>query len=40
MVNEGLNAEAMQELNARVDLDKKTPEEVAGEYLSETGLVQ
>jgi osmoprotectant transport system substrate-binding protein len=39
-VNEGLTAEAMQELNARVDLDKKTPEEVAGEYLSETGLVQ
>jgi len=40
MVNEGLTAEAMQELNARVDLDKKTPEAVAGEYLSETGLVQ
>jgi osmoprotectant transport system substrate-binding protein len=40
MVNEGLNAEAMQELNARVDLDKETPEEVAGAYLSETGLVQ
>jgi osmoprotectant transport system substrate-binding protein len=40
MVNEGLTAEAMQELNARVDLDKKTPEEVAGEYLSEEGLVQ
>jgi osmoprotectant transport system substrate-binding protein len=40
MVNEGLTDEAMQELNARVDLDKKTPEEVAGEYLSETGLVQ
>ncbi len=40
MVNEGLTAEAMQELNARVDLDKKTPQEVAGEYLSETGLVQ
>jgi osmoprotectant transport system substrate-binding protein len=39
-VNEGLTDEAMQELNARVDLDKKTPEEVAGEYLSETGLVQ
>ena len=37
MVNEGLTAEAMQELNARVDLDKKTPEEVAGEYLSEDG---
>jgi glycine betaine/choline ABC-type transport system substrate-binding protein len=40
MVNEGLTAEAMQELNARVDLDKQTPEEVAGAYLSETGLVQ
>ena len=40
MVNEGLTAEAMQELNARVDLDKETPEAVAGEYLSETGLVQ
>jgi osmoprotectant transport system substrate-binding protein len=40
LVNKGLTAEAMQELNARVDLDKKTPEEVAGEYLSETGLVQ
>ena len=39
-VNEGLTDEAMQELNARVDLDKKTPEQVAGEYLSETGLVQ
>jgi osmoprotectant transport system substrate-binding protein len=39
-VNEGLTDEAMQELNARVDLDKKTPEEVAREYLSETGLVQ
>jgi osmoprotectant transport system substrate-binding protein len=40
MVNEGLNAEAMQELNARVDLDKETPEAVAGQYLSEEGLVQ
>jgi osmoprotectant transport system substrate-binding protein len=39
-VNQGLSDAAMQELNARVDLDKKTPEEVAGEYLSETGLVQ
>ena len=29
----------MQELNARVDLDKKTPEAVAGEYLKESGLV-
>lgn len=39
-VQEGLTNEAIQELNARVDLDKKTPEVVAGEYLSETGLVQ
>ena len=39
MVNEGLTDEVMQELNARVDLDKKTPEAVAGEYLEETGLV-
>ena len=39
-VDKGLTDEAMQELGARVDLDKKTPEEVAGEYLSETGLVQ
>jgi len=39
LLTEGLTAEVMQELNARVDLDKKTPEEVAGEYLSETGLV-
>src|SRR5207237_1307499 len=36
-VNAGLTAQAMQELNARVDLDKKTPQVVAGEYLSETG---
>jgi osmoprotectant transport system substrate-binding protein len=39
-VNKGLTDEAMQELNARVDLDKKTPEVVAGEYLSESGLVK
>ena len=39
-VQEGLTAEVMQELNARVDLDKKTPEQVAGEYLSESGLVR
>ncbi|HEX2234532.1 MAG TPA: glycine betaine ABC transporter substrate-binding protein [Thermoleophilaceae bacterium] len=39
-VQEGLTAEVMQELNARVDLDKKTPEQVAGEYLRESGLVR
>ena len=37
-VQEGLTAEVMQELNARKDLDKKTPEAVAGEYLKESGL--
>ena len=39
-VNKNLTAEAMQELNARVNLDKETAEDVAGEYLSETGLVR
>jgi osmoprotectant transport system substrate-binding protein len=34
----GLTAEVMQELNARVDLDKKTPKAVAAEYLNESGL--
>jgi osmoprotectant transport system substrate-binding protein len=36
---EGLTDEVMQELNARVDLDKKTPQAVAAEYLQESGLV-
>ena len=39
LVNEGLTDEVMQELNARVDLDKETPEAVAGAYLEESGLV-
>jgi osmoprotectant transport system substrate-binding protein len=39
-VNKGLTDAVMQELNARVDLDKKTPDVVAGEYLKETGLVK
>jgi osmoprotectant transport system substrate-binding protein len=39
-INKGLTDPVMSELNARVDLDKKTPEQVAGEYLSESGLVQ
>ena len=39
-VNKGLTDEVMQELNARVDLDKKTPEVVGGEYLKESGLVK
>ena len=39
-VNKGLTAPVMQELNARVDLDKKTPAVVASEYLKETGLIK
>jgi osmoprotectant transport system substrate-binding protein len=40
LIQEQLTDENMQELNARVDLDKKDPAEVAKEYLSETGLVK
>jgi osmoprotectant transport system substrate-binding protein len=39
LLQEELTDENMQELNARVDLDKKDPATVASEYLSETGLV-
>jgi osmoprotectant transport system substrate-binding protein len=39
MVNKGLTDEVMQELNARVDLDKSTPKDVAGQYLKESGLI-
>jgi osmoprotectant transport system substrate-binding protein len=39
LVNEGLTDEVMQELNARVDLDKETPKDVAAQYLQESGLV-
>lgn len=39
-VNKPLTAEVIQELNARVDLDKKTPKEVAAEYLKEEGFVK
>ena len=39
-VEEGLTNEVMSELNARVDLDKKTPKVVATEYLRESGLVE
>ena len=39
MVNEELTDEVMQELNARVDLDKETPKDVAAAYLEESGLV-
>jgi osmoprotectant transport system substrate-binding protein len=39
LVNRNLTDEVMQELNARVDLDKETPADVAAQYLQETGLV-
>lgn len=39
LVNRGLTDEAMQELNARVDLDKQTPAEVAQAYLQESGYI-
>src|SRR3954470_818123 len=39
-IQKPLTDNAMQELDARVDLDKKEPAEVAKEYLNETGLVK
>jgi osmoprotectant transport system substrate-binding protein len=39
LVTKGLTDEVMQELNARVDLDKETPKDVAGQYLEESGLL-
>jgi osmoprotectant transport system substrate-binding protein len=39
LLQEQLTDENMQELNARVDLDKKDPAVVAEEYLTETGLI-
>lgn len=39
-IQTGLTDEAMQELNARVDLDKKDEDVVAKEYLVESGLIE
>jgi osmoprotectant transport system substrate-binding protein len=39
LLQEQLTAENMQELNARVVLDAKSPAQVAREYLEETGLL-
>jgi osmoprotectant transport system substrate-binding protein len=39
LVNQGLTAPAIQELIARVDLDKQTPDAVAKEYLQESGYI-
>ncbi len=38
-VQPGLTDEVMQELNARVDVDRESPREVALSYLRESGLV-
>jgi glycine betaine/choline ABC-type transport system substrate-binding protein len=40
MVNGGLSEKVMRELNARVDVDRKTPKAVAREYLQEAGYIQ
>ena len=37
-VQEGLTLEVMQELDARVELEKETPKQVAAEYLEEEGF--
>ncbi len=39
LVNKNLTARVMQELNARVDLDKETPQEAAADYLQQFDLV-
>jgi glycine betaine/choline ABC-type transport system substrate-binding protein len=39
-VQSGLTIPVMQELDARVDIDQETPEQVAGEYLKESGYVK
>jgi len=39
LVNKNLNARVMQELNARVDLDKETPQDAAADYLQQFDLV-
>jgi len=39
-VQEGLSLEVIQELNARVDIDKEDAAEVATQYLEETGYIE
>ena len=40
LVQEGLTEEVMQELSARVDLDKEKPADVAADYLKEAGYTE
>ena len=35
-----MTEEVMQELNARVDIDKQEPEDVATQYLEESGFIE
>lgn len=39
-VQEGLTEKVMQELDARVDIDKQKPEDVAAEYLKSAGYIE
>jgi glycine betaine/choline ABC-type transport system substrate-binding protein len=39
-VQQGLSERVMRELNARVDVDRETPKQVAHEYLTEAGYVK
>ena len=39
-VQKGLTLPVIQELNARVDIDKQDPAAVATEYLKEDGYIQ
>jgi glycine betaine/choline ABC-type transport system substrate-binding protein len=39
-VQQGLSLRAMRELNARVDVDRETPKQVAHEYLTESGYIK
>ena len=39
-VQEPMTEEVMRELNARVDLDKEKPEDVATQYLQEEGFIE
>ena len=39
-VQQNLSLKVMQELNARVDIDKQDPADVAGDYLKSSGLVE
>jgi glycine betaine/choline ABC-type transport system substrate-binding protein len=38
-VQGGLTEKVMRELNARVDVDRETPKQVAQQYLKESGYI-